>query len=132
MKLRASSSLPTRFALAAADAAVCFNKLNPYHLISHNELHQELQGDAKHLLNILEAKMTDMVQTAVNDSVVSSPLCDGTFTTFKIAEQQAALLRLLPFALLALPEVPLAKHLASALGGVNPCIPSCGANWRRS
>ncbi|CAK0770135.1 hypothetical protein CVIRNUC_003737 [Coccomyxa viridis] len=57
--------------------------------------------------------MTDMLQRAVNDGVISRPLSDSIFTYFEIAEQEGVLLRVLPAALLALLEVPLAKRLAS-------------------
>ena len=32
--------------------------------------------------------MTDMLQRAVNDGLVSSPPSDGIFTTFEVAEQE--------------------------------------------
>ncbi len=97
-----------------------------------DELHQELQGDAKHLIIMPEAKMTDMLQRAVYDGVISRPLSDSIFTYFEIAEQEGVLLRVLPAALFALLEVPLAKRLASVNCGIKPCIPVCGAKRRRS
>ena len=50
----------------------------------------------------------------------------------KSAEQQGALLKVLPPALLALPEVPFAERLASVMRDVKPCIPFSGPNRRRS
>ena len=76
--------------------------------------------------------MTDMLQRAVNDEMTSSPPSDGIFTKFTIAELQDILLKVMPPALLALPEVLLAKHLASVMCSVSPCIPFCGTSRRRS
>ena len=124
-------SLPTKLALAAAGAAGCFNNTKPCRLIFHSELHQELKGDAEHLNNIIEAKMPNRLQRAVNDEMTSSPPSDGIFKSFTMAELQGILLKVLPPALLALPEVLLAKHLASVMCIVNPCMLFCGNSRQR-
>ena len=113
-----------------------YNNTNPYRLIFPDELHQGLKGDVDHLIKIIKDQMMDKQQKAVNDVVMSSPPfaglrlpSEGIFTSFKFAEQQGALLKVLPPALLALPEVPLARRLASVMCGGNSCISFSGAKW---
>ena len=104
-----------------------FNHTNAYRLIFPDELHQGQKGDVEHLLGILkdDKHFSKGQQQAVNSAVMRCPPfpgglrlpSEGINTLFKHAQQQGALAKVMPAALLALPDHPLARALASVFCG---------------
>lgn len=104
-----------------------FNHTNPYRLIFPDELHQSQKGDGEHLINIATNCLTPSQLKLVNNATLACPPfpgvrlpSEGLLTTWQFAQQQGTLIKVLPPALLAIPEVPLAKALGSVICGEVP------------
>ena len=99
-----------------------FNHTDPYRLIFPDELHQSQIGDGEHLIGIATSKLTPSQLKLVNNATLACPAfpgvrlpSEGLLTSWQFAQQLGALIKLLPPALLAIPDEPLAKALASVI-----------------
>lgn len=96
-----------------------FNHTDPYRLIFPDELHQSQKGDGEHLINIARNSLSKSHLKQVNNATLACPPfpgvqlpSEGLLTSWQSAQQLGALIKVLPPALLAAPDVPLAKALA--------------------
>lgn len=77
-----------------------FNNMNPFKLIFSNDIHQAMEGNQEHLLNLIEPLLSKGNVRLVNEAVLSCPIFSGLrlpsqvlFTSRSFATQPGGLVQ---------------------------------------
>lgn len=101
-----------------------FNNTDPLALLSPDELHQAQKGETEHLIGVAMQELNKPALKKVNKAIMDCPPfsglrlpSQGLEKSKSFAQQQAAVFKVMPIALLAAGDTEWARPLARVMSG---------------